>query len=119
MIIISSPTLFILFIRNLIGDKYDRANQMTDQELMKTITTDNQQEVNSKILKAYDEKKEMIVFSHSQGNFYANKACEDLGKSVFKNIQIATPTSEINYIRDWARGTINKKYPQSLTYGSR
>ena len=30
----------------------------------------------------------------------------------------ATPTSEINYIRDWARGTINKKYPQSLTYGS-
>lgn len=31
----------------------------------------------------------------------------------------ATPTSEINYIRDWARGTINKKYPQSLTYGSR
>jgi hypothetical protein len=38
--------------------------------------------------------EELIVFSHSQGNFYANIACDDMEKK-FKNIQIASPTNNI------------------------
>lgn len=44
-------------------------------------------------LKSIKKDKELIVISHSQGNLYANIACEDIS---FKNIQIATPASKIN-----------------------
>jgi hypothetical protein len=58
-------------------------------------SVDNRISIISQLKENQEGHDEMIVFSHSQGNFYANIACDSMEKK-FKNIQIASPTGSIH-----------------------
>lgn len=65
---------------------------------IKTIPhRDNRKEIVSTIEKEIEQNSRLVVFSHSQGNLYANIACELLKEDQlsFSNIQIGTPASKI------------------------
>lgn len=90
----SINNLIIKYLKEIIWSDFN-IEKKSDDEILKIILTDNQKHIDNKILKSYNKNKKLIIFSHSQGNLYANQACENLGLSYFKNIQIATPSSEI------------------------
>lgn len=58
---------------------------------------DNRELIINELKKHRNESDDHIVFSHSQGNLYANIACLQFKENGlnFKNIQIATPASKI------------------------
>ena len=56
---------------------------------------DNRKEIFSMINSLQKPNEKLVIFSHSQGNLYANLACEKFGRDAFENIQIATPSSYI------------------------
>lgn len=56
---------------------------------------DHRGEIFSRIKTLQKENEKLVVFSHSQGNLYANLACSKFGRDAFENIQIATPSSYI------------------------
>lgn len=59
------------------------------------LVADNFKEVQKLMKDIQEDGSKILLFSHSQGNLYANELCLDLGRNAFVNIQIATPASEI------------------------
>jgi hypothetical protein len=94
LLLSKKKSLIIQYSRQFLADAMDITDK-TDEGILKWVTIDNQKSIDTKIMEFYDKKKRMIIFSHSQGNMYANKACMDLGRSIFENIQIATPAAEV------------------------
>jgi hypothetical protein len=91
---LSKRGLIITYGRKVFGYLMDVENKSSDN-LFRLVLSDNQKNVNQKILNSYDKNKKLIIFSHSQGNLYANKACDDLPHNTFENIQIATPSAKV------------------------